>query len=251
MTTGDQILTWLLHATGGDEGRALAAAQLLAQQAHTLAAPLPASPSLELAQDVLLAVQVKLVLANLDAVPAILGQQHLLADLRATREEERLAGSGERGRAARSRRAAARASADERGRTLTFIGRILPSRVIAPGPTATTVPSFSFLPVSGSRMPEAVFTSCTTRVTRTRSPRGISLRSAAAVDISAEMEMAGGEGDGYAAGASRAGVSRSSMASPASSASSSATSGLSVSATANASVSATAHGHALDDGRSG
>ena len=41
-------------------------------------------------------------------------------------------------------------------RTLTFMGKILPSRVVAPGPTATTSPSFNFLPTSGRKMPDAV-----------------------------------------------------------------------------------------------
>lgn len=40
--------------------------------------------------------------------------------------------------------------------TLTCMGSFAPSRDTAPGPTATTTPSFSFLPVSGKKMPPAV-----------------------------------------------------------------------------------------------
>src|SRR5262249_14753054 len=60
-----------------------------------------------------------------------------------------------------------------RSPALTSSGWILPSSPRAPGPTATTSPSIGFsLAVSGMMIPPALFSSCSTRRTSTRSCSG-------------------------------------------------------------------------------
>src|SRR3954451_4412134 len=58
--------------------------------------------------------------------------------------------------------------------TLTWSGRRLPSLVIRPSPTATTLPFWGLsLAVSGSTIPPAVVSLASSRSTTTRSPNGL------------------------------------------------------------------------------
>ncbi len=57
--------------------------------------------------------------------------------------------------------------------SLTCSGRRLPSLIILPGPTASTLPFCGlFLALSGSMIPPAVFSSASNRRTTIRSPNG-------------------------------------------------------------------------------
>ena len=94
------------------------------------------SLQLEPAQDVLIAVEGELLLADLDGVAAVLGQQHTVSRLRAI--------EGRWGHAGEAPRGAGAAAAQRL--TLTLTGITLPSLLVMPGPTLMTCTAGSALP---------------------------------------------------------------------------------------------------------